>query len=103
MAGDVPDRYLADRAARPAVVRMAMEHRVRPVGADGAGEASGPEERPDPLRLAGQGVARRGVVEEDEAPVAAGDRFEALLEGIDLLRGLRVHLAKQRLAEVGDL
>ena len=42
-------------------------------------------------------------MEEDEAPVAAGDLLEPLLECVDLPRGLGVHLAEQRLAEVGDL
>ena len=39
---------------------------------------------------------------EDDAPVAAGDRLEPGLERVDLARRLRVHLAQERLAEVGS-
>ena len=42
-------------------------------------------------------------MEEDEAPVAPRDRLEALLQCRDLPGRLRVDLAEQRLAEVGDL
>ena len=82
---------------------MAVEHEVGPVGADRTGEPARAEERPDALRLADERLGDRGVVEEDDPAMAAGDRLEALLERGNLVAGLLVEPAEERLAEVGDL
>ena len=72
---------------------MAVEHEVGPVGADRAGEPARAEERPDPLRLADERLRNRGVVEEHDPAMAAGDRLEAFLE--------RGHLIARLLVEPG--
>ena len=84
-------------------MRMAVEDDVWPMRPDGGCEPARSEERPDALGLADDRVDGRGVVEEDEAPLAAGDRLESGLERLDLATRLRVDLAQEALAEVGDL
>ena len=80
-----------------------MKHDVGPVRADRARQAAGAEEGPDPFRLPDEGVRDRRVVEENQPPLAAGDRLEPGLERVDLTRRLGIDLAEEPLAEVGDL
>ena len=62
-----------------------VEDGLRAMRPDRPRESTGPEERPDPLRLADEGVRDRCVVEEHDTPLAAGDRLEPGLERLDLL------------------
>ena len=71
--------------------------------ADRRGQPRRAEEGPDRLRLADERLRDRRVVEQDDPPVAAGDRLEPRLDRLHLARRLGVHLTQQRLAEVGQL
>ncbi len=86
-----------------AVVGVPVDDEVRSMHADGAREPARAEERPDRLGLADDRLRDRRVVEEHDALVTAGDRLEALFEGLDLERRLVVDPAQRRLAEVRDL
>ena len=90
-------------ARRAAAVGVPVEDEVGAVRADRGGEAARAEERPDRLGLAVERLADRRVVEQHDAPVAAGDRLEPALDRVRLGRRLGVDRAQQRLAEVGDL
>jgi hypothetical protein len=82
---------------------VAVEDRVRPVGADRGRKPTGTEKRPDPLWLADHRRLHGCVVEEHDAALAACDRLEPCLETVDLRRGLGVDLAQQPFPEVRDL
>jgi predicted nucleotidyltransferase len=99
---DVVDGRLADRASERTGVRVPVQREIRPEFGDRRGEALAAEERPDPLGLSVQRVRRRRVVEEHDPQTAVRDLLQAALEGGDLLPGLRVHPAEERLAEVGQ-
>lgn len=85
------------------MVGVAVDDELRPVHPDGAGKTARTEKCPDRLGLPDDRVDYGRVVEQDDALLAAGDGFEALLERLDLGRGLTVDLPQRRLAEVGDL
>src|SRR5205809_1829300 len=99
---DVVDRDVADRALERARVRVPVQGDVGPELGDRRGEPLAAEIRPDPLRLAVQGVRGRRVVEQRDADVAVRDLLQRALERVDLLAGLRVDAPQERLAEVGQ-
>jgi Nucleotidyl transferase of unknown function (DUF2204) len=79
---------------------MAVEDELRPMVGDRAAEAVASEKGPDPGRFAFD--RRRGgrIVEEHDAVLAVRDGLEPALESLDLVRGLRVDGAHDRLPEV---
>jgi hypothetical protein len=85
------------------VVGVAVKYEVGTMSADRAREPAGAEERPDALRLPDEGLGNWCVVEQDDAAMAAGDRFQALLERGHLVARLLIEPAEERLAEIGDL
>src|SRR5918996_546672 len=100
---DVEDGHSADEAFEGAGVAVAVDDEVRRVLGDRACEAVASEEGVDPHRLALERHRRGRVVEEDEAQRAMRDGLEAALQRPHLGRRLRVDLAEERLAEVGQL
>src|SRR3954447_15080973 len=66
-------------------------------------EPVGPQERPDVLPLAFQGVAGGRVVKESYAKRAVGDLAERPAQCLDVLGGLPLDLPQQRLAEVREV
>ena len=66
-------------------------------------QAVAAQEERDLRALALDRRQRRRVVHEDDPEVAAGGRAQAGVERFDLLAGLGVHPAQERLAEVGQV
>jgi putative nucleotidyltransferase-like protein len=98
----VEDGDGADEALEGTGVAVSVEDDVRAMLGDGPCEAVASEERPDPGWLAFEGRGRRGVVEQDDAVLAAGDGVEPVVQGLDFVGRLRVHRTQARLAEVRE-
>jgi hypothetical protein len=81
---------------------VAVEDEVRAVLRDRTPEPVAAEEGPDSRRLAFDRGRRRRVVEEDDADRAVGDGVEAPPERVDLVGGLGVDRAHDRLPEIGE-
>jgi hypothetical protein len=79
-----------------------MEHEVRLVLADRSGDALVAQKRPDALWLATERLRTRRVVHQHDPVRAVRDGAQAIVECRHVVARLPVHLAKQRLAEVGQ-
>src|SRR5262245_14208195 len=101
--GDVAHGDVADTAREGAAMGMAVENEVWPVRADRRGKPAGAEEGPDRLGLADERVADGGVMEQHDAAMAACDLLQPRLDSFHLGCRFAVHLAQERLAEVGQL
>src|SRR5213076_67972 len=87
--GDVVDGDAVDVAFERTVMRMTVQDDVGPVGTDGAREALGAKDEPEPLRLAEQRLLRRRVMKEGDPDRARLDARQRLVEAVDVSRRLR--------------
>ena len=81
---------------------VAVEDEIGRVVGDWPPEAVAAEKRPDTGRLALDRRRRRRIMEEDDADRAIRDGLESPRERLDLVGGLRVDRAQDRLTEVGQ-
>jgi hypothetical protein len=81
---------------------VTVQDEIRLVLADRRCDPLVPEERPDALGLATQRLGAGRVVQQDDPIRAVGDLSQAFVERRHVIARLPVHLAQQRLAEVGQ-
>ena len=99
---DVVDGHRADEPFVGPGMAVTMEDEVWAMLGDGAPQPVAAEEGPDPGRLSFDRRRGRRVVQEHDAKRAACNGVEPALEGLDLIGGLGVDGAHDRLPEIGQ-